>query len=94
MHYFQIDIELRADLTRHQRTVSVVRFSHTGEILASGDDEANIILWKLQSSFDGAPQLFDASENKENWQVYKVINQLRLLERLIRRRRCTSKVCL
>ncbi|XP_022709959.1 chromatin assembly factor 1 subunit B-like isoform X2 [Varroa jacobsoni] len=69
----KIDIELRADLTRHQRTVSVVRFSHTGEILASGDDEANIILWKLQSSFDGAPQLFDASENKENWQVYKVL---------------------
>ncbi|OQR79717.1 chromatin assembly factor 1 subunit B-like, partial [Tropilaelaps mercedesae] len=70
----KIDIELRADLTRHQRTVSVVRFSHTGEILASGDDEANIILWKLQNSLpDGAPQLFEGGDNKENWQVFKVL---------------------
>lgn len=66
----QIDIELRADLTRHQRTVNIVRFSNSGEVLASGDDEANIILWKIQSS--EAPQLFDSTENKENWQVFKV----------------------
>ncbi|XP_003744247.1 chromatin assembly factor 1 subunit B [Galendromus occidentalis] len=67
----QIDIELRADLTRHQRTVNIVRFSNSGEILASGDDEANIILWRVLSS--EAPQLFDSTENKENWQVHKIL---------------------
>ncbi|CAN7988879.1 unnamed protein product, partial [Ixodes hexagonus] len=67
-----ISLEFRSDLNRHTKTVNVVRFSNNGEILASGDDEANIILWKQQEKQSG--DLFDESiENKEHWVVQKVL---------------------
>lgn len=67
-----VSLEFRSDLNRHTKTVNVVRFSNTGELLASGDDEANIILWKQQEKQSG--DLFDDSvENKEHWVVQKVL---------------------
>lgn len=67
-----ISLEFRSDLNRHTKTVNVVRFSNNGELLASGDDEANIILWKQQEKESG--DLFDESiENKEHWVVHKVL---------------------
>lgn len=47
-----VNLELAADLTRHQRAVNVVRWSPSGELLASGDDESVIFVWKMKSSTD------------------------------------------
>lgn len=67
-----ISLEFRADLARHTKSVNVVRFSNSGELLASGDDEANIILWKQAEK--RADDIFDDSvENKENWVAHKVL---------------------
>lgn len=41
--------EIAADLSRHQKAVNVVRWSPSGEYLASGDDESVIFIWKLKS---------------------------------------------
>lgn len=41
-----VKLELAADLARHQRAVNVVRWSPSGELLASGDDESVIFVWK------------------------------------------------
>lgn len=69
-------VEFLSDLARHQRAVNTVRFSPNGEILASGDDEAVIILWMLKPKSD-IPDLFsnkDAeAENQENWTVLKIL---------------------
>lgn len=43
-----VNQEVISDLTRHQKAVNCVRWSHNGKYLASGDDDANIILWQLK----------------------------------------------
>ncbi|CAK9820899.1 Chromatin assembly factor 1 subunit B [Anthophora plagiata] len=61
-----------ADLERHQRAVNVVRFAPSKEILASGDDESTIILWKQKDDcefFIG----FDETKDKEQWISWKVL---------------------
>lgn len=50
-----VDQELVSDLTRHQRSVNCVRWSGSGKYLASGDDDANIIVWQLKT--DNIPLL-------------------------------------
>lgn len=45
----ELNLDIAADLTRHQRAVNVVRWSPSGEFLASGDDESVIFIWKLKS---------------------------------------------
>lgn len=64
--------EVVSDLTRHQRAVNVVKWSPLGKYLATGDDDANIIIWTLKT--DNIPSLeFDLErENKETWNVFKV----------------------
>lgn len=42
-------LEIASDLSRHQRAVNVVRWSPSGEFLASGDDESAIFIWKLKN---------------------------------------------
>lgn len=67
-----IEIDAVSDLTRHQRAVNVVRWSHSGQYLASGDDDANIIIWQLKT--DNVPLLDGNNTNdKEVWIVLKVL---------------------
>ncbi|CAG9836922.1 unnamed protein product [Diabrotica balteata] len=63
--------ELVSDLTRHQRSVNIVRWSPSGQYLASADDDANIIVWQLKN--DNIPLLEGDTEDKEIWIVYKVL---------------------
>ncbi|XP_011173368.1 chromatin assembly factor 1 subunit B [Solenopsis invicta] len=65
-------VDFAADLDRHQKAVNVVRFSPSREILASGDDESVIILWKVKEGRDFSPPSGD-SENKEQWTSWKVL---------------------
>ncbi|KAL6658742.1 hypothetical protein ACP70R_002782 [Stipagrostis hirtigluma subsp. patula] len=48
--------------TAHSSAVNVIRFSPSGEFLASGADGGGIILWKLHSTEDG-----------EAWKVHKTL---------------------
>ncbi|EFX65893.1 hypothetical protein DAPPUDRAFT_11866, partial [Daphnia pulex] len=69
-------VEFLSDLDRHSKPVNAVRFSPNGEILASGDDEAVIMLWMLKPKSD-ISDLSDKKdsepENKEQWTVRKVL---------------------
>ncbi|XP_029159319.1 chromatin assembly factor 1 subunit B-like [Nylanderia fulva] len=67
-------VDFAADLERHQKAVNIVRFSPSKEILASGDDESVIILWKMKEKEgqDSSPSASD-TENKEQWTSWKVL---------------------
>uniref|UniRef100_G3MRY0 CAF1B/HIR1 beta-propeller domain-containing protein n=1 Tax=Amblyomma maculatum TaxID=34609 RepID=G3MRY0_AMBMU len=77
-HNGETSLEFRADLNRHTKTVNTVRFSHNGELLASGDDDANVIIWKQVEKSRGVEEtsgdLYDECiENKEHWIAHKVL---------------------
>ncbi|XP_017877926.1 chromatin assembly factor 1 subunit B isoform X1 [Ceratina calcarata] len=60
------------DLDRHQKAVNVVRFSPSKDVLASGDDESTIILWKQKEEcefFIGCEE----TKDKEQWTSWKVL---------------------
>ncbi|GJQ82920.1 putative chromatin assembly factor 1 subunit [Trypoxylus dichotomus] len=65
-----VTLDVVSDLTRHQRAVNVVRWSPSGQYLASGDDDANIIVWNLKT--DNIPLLED-SNDKEVWVIAKIM---------------------
>lgn len=67
-----VKIEILSDLTRHQKAVNCVRWSPTGEHLATADDDANIIVWQLKT--DNIPLLEGETSDKETWIVHKVCN--------------------
>ncbi|XP_067897249.1 chromatin assembly factor 1 subunit B [Heterodontus francisci] len=71
-------VDILSNLIRHTKAVNVVRFSPNGEILASGGDDALILLWKLNDNKDvkeSEQNLFeeDTQLNKENWTVLKTL---------------------
>ncbi|XP_040005405.1 chromatin assembly factor 1 subunit B isoform X2 [Xiphias gladius] len=71
-------VEFLSNLARHTKAVNVVRFSPNGELLASGGDDAAILLWKLNDSKEPeqAPVFQedeDAQLNKESWSVVKTL---------------------
>ncbi|KAM5281676.1 chromatin assembly factor 1 subunit B [Ctenodactylus gundi] len=70
-------VEFLSNLARHTKAVNVVRFSPTGEILASGGDDAVILLWKVNDSKEPEQAAFpdedEAQLNKENWTVVKTL---------------------
>lgn len=69
-------IELAADLCKHQRSVNVVRWSPSGEFLASGDDENIIFIWHKKEVDNNSGDLFDDDDddqNKETWLTYKTL---------------------
>ncbi|KYO22818.1 chromatin assembly factor 1 subunit B [Alligator mississippiensis] len=70
-------VEFLSNLARHTKAVNVVRFSPSGEILASGGDDAVILLWKLNDNKEPEPIAFqdedEAQLNKENWTVVKTL---------------------
>ncbi|XP_031833327.1 chromatin assembly factor 1, p105 subunit [Nomia melanderi] len=66
------NVKCVADLERHQKAVNVVRFSPSKEILASGDDESTILLWKQKEDCE-FHIISDDAENKEQWMSWKVL---------------------
>ncbi|XP_023574492.1 chromatin assembly factor 1 subunit B isoform X2 [Octodon degus] len=70
-------VEFLSNLARHTKAVNVVRFSPTGEILASGGDDAVILLWKVNDNKEPEQVAFqdedEAQLNKENWTVVKTL---------------------
>ncbi|XP_008556657.1 chromatin assembly factor 1 subunit B [Microplitis demolitor] len=62
-----------AELNRHQKTVNVVRFSPSGEILATGDDESVIILWKHREGTEPPALPGEENINEEQWTSWKVL---------------------
>lgn len=70
-----IKLDCVCDLARHQKAVNVVKFSPSGEYLASGDDESAIIIWKLKTEQD-APEMGDdegSTENREIWIQVRIL---------------------
>nr|XP_008517555.1 PREDICTED: chromatin assembly factor 1 subunit B [Equus przewalskii]XP_008517556.1 PREDICTED: chromatin assembly factor 1 subunit B [Equus przewalskii] len=70
-------VEFLSNLARHTKAVNVVRFSPNGEILASGGDDAVILLWKVNDNKEpeqiGFQDEDEAQLNKENWTVVKTL---------------------
>ncbi|KAK6625732.1 hypothetical protein RUM43_006031 [Polyplax serrata] len=69
-----ITTSFAADLDRHIKAVNVVRFSKNGQLLASGDDDAIIIIWTLKAGQVNANSSFTNEDgNKENWVSLKTL---------------------
>ncbi|KAI7808352.1 chromatin assembly factor 1 subunit B [Triplophysa rosa] len=71
-------VDFLSNLARHTKAVNVVRFSPAAELLASGGDDAAILLWKLNDSKEPeqAPTFQedeDSQLNKESWSVVKTL---------------------
>nr|XP_061827370.1 chromatin assembly factor 1 subunit B-like [Nerophis lumbriciformis]XP_061827371.1 chromatin assembly factor 1 subunit B-like [Nerophis lumbriciformis] len=71
-------VDFLSNLARHTKAVNVVRFNPSGELLASGGDDAAILLWKLNDNKEPeqAPvfqEEEDAQLNKESWTVVKTL---------------------
>ncbi|XP_045396603.1 chromatin assembly factor 1 subunit B isoform X2 [Lemur catta] len=70
-------VEFLSNLVRHTKAVNVVRFSPAGDILASGGDDAVILLWKVNDNKEPEQIAFqdedEAQMNKENWAVVKTL---------------------
>ncbi|KAL4710590.1 hypothetical protein ACJJTC_003226 [Scirpophaga incertulas] len=68
-----VDIEVAADLTRHQKAVNVVRWSPNGQLLASGDDESIIFVWHQKGDKEPPPVEQGEEQYKETWVIYKTL---------------------
>ncbi|XP_063618248.1 chromatin assembly factor 1 subunit B [Cydia splendana] len=68
-----VNIEVAADLTRHQKAVNVVRWSPSGQYLASGDDESIIFVWQQKTEKDPVPADPNEEQYKETWVIYKTL---------------------
>ncbi|CAG4934486.1 unnamed protein product [Parnassius apollo] len=68
-----VDLEVAADLTRHQKAVNVVRWSPDGKLLASGDDESIIFVWKQKTEDLVLVQEQGEEQYKETWVVHKTL---------------------
>ena len=68
------------DLSRHQNSVNVVRWSPDGRILASGDTDSAIFLWQFDPN-STVPNLFGEESNmeegsapqRENWTILRIL---------------------
>ncbi|XP_017054372.2 chromatin assembly factor 1 subunit B [Drosophila ficusphila] len=71
-----VNLDLAADLSRHQRAVNTVRWSPNGELLASGDDESVVFIWKQKADHE-VINIVDADgcseQDKEVWMTLKVL---------------------
>lgn len=70
-------VEFLSNLARHTKAVNVVRFSPSGEVLASGGDDAVILLWKVNDSKEPEQPAFpdeaEAELSQEHWTVVKTL---------------------
>ncbi|XP_052739417.1 chromatin assembly factor 1 subunit B [Bicyclus anynana] len=67
-----VNLEMAADLTKHQKAVNVVRWSPDGQYLASGDDESIIFVWK-QKTEEAPPVLEGEEQYRETWVIHKIL---------------------
>lgn len=70
------EIKIRAGLRRHQKSVGVVRFSFQ-HLLASGDDDGYIYIWKYNPEL--GEQLSDAFLNDDGFEDLEVWQQKKVL---------------
>lgn len=69
-----VNLDLAADLTRHQRAVNVVKWSTNGEYLASGDDDSAIFIWRQKNRNENINILEQVNEqDKEIWITMKIL---------------------
>ncbi|KAI8149153.1 WD40-repeat-containing domain protein, partial [Fennellomyces sp. T-0311] len=66
---FPVHIEFLSELKRHSAPVNVVRFSPSGEYLASAGDDSCVILWRRSSTKESSFGRDYAEFEKENWTV-------------------------
>jgi len=71
-----VKLDLAADLTRHQRAVNCVRWSPSGENLATCDDESFIYIWRQKPDSEQV-NILDrdtiSDNDKEIWLTLKVL---------------------
>ena len=69
------------DLSRHQNSVTVVRWSKDGKLLASGDIDSVVIVWHYVDSGEAVPDIFgDSGDGDESSSVpSESWSQLRVL---------------
>lgn len=72
-----LEINIRAGLRRHQKSVGALRFS-ANQVLASGDDDGYIYLWKkkIEEPLQTTSNAFlndDGFKDVETWQHFKVL---------------------
>ncbi|KOB71813.1 Chromatin assembly factor 1 subunit B [Operophtera brumata] len=70
-----VSLEVAADLARHQKAVNVVRWAPSGQLLASGDDESIIFIWKQKTEKESIPaqNLEGEEQYKEAWVIHKTL---------------------
>lgn len=69
-----VRMDLAADLQRHQRAVNCVRWSPSGEFLASCDDESVVFIWRRKPDSEAVNICDDVSESdKEIWLIHKIL---------------------
>lgn len=69
------EVKILAGLRRHQRSVGAVKFSSQG-VLASGDDDGYIYIWKHAADVPDSNSAFlndDGFEDLEHWQQSRVL---------------------
>ncbi|KAI9193684.1 chromatin assembly factor 1 subunit B [Polychytrium aggregatum] len=72
-------VEFLSNLSRHSGPVNIVRWSPTGETLASAGDDGTIILWRRvegASEAQNALQDDDEIESMETWKVATIMRAL------------------
>lgn len=68
-----VNLEVAADLTRHQKAVNAVRWSPNGSFLASGDDESIIFIWKKTDKEPTLTVEQTEEQYKESWVIHKTL---------------------
>lgn len=66
-------IDYVTELNRHQKAVNVVKFSPSGEYLASGDDEPVILVWKKKTNEVTDSSDVKVIEGEEQWLCHKTL---------------------
>ncbi|XP_033636138.1 chromatin assembly factor 1 subunit B-like isoform X2 [Asterias rubens] len=66
--------EFASNMSRHTKSVNVVRFSPDGQILSSGGDDCLVILWRLTDTQGGGSAFGkEDEESKEGWNAFKML---------------------
>ncbi|KAG2225266.1 hypothetical protein INT45_001490, partial [Circinella minor] len=71
---FPVHIDFLSELKRHSAPVNVVRFSPSGEYLASAGDDSCVILWKKSLTKDSTFGREYAEFEKETWSVVQMFH--------------------